>query len=147
MSSSKRIELMEIDGVMREVEIKKPEVTDIGRLILESMDKELISVPVTDVLAPADLVKEMRSKNTEQKERMEDLKTNEDDLKKFIRRKMIEEIVKRDTTNDKVIDDEKLNNAVCEMYNSFENDLQEIYKLKNKIFYDYYLCEWIAKNY
>ena len=42
------------------------------------------------------------------------------------------------------IDIDKLNNAVDKIYNDYKGDGDEIYAIKNKLFYDYYLCEWIA---
>ena len=53
---------MEVDGVVREIELRSPEIRDVGRLILEDIEtRRLISVPITEVSAPAHLVKELRS--------------------------------------------------------------------------------------
>ena len=70
---------------------------------------------------------------------------NEEKLKDYIKIKMLEEIVSiRNIGKDREEDIEKLNNAVDKIYKDCKGASKEVYALGNKIFYDYYLCEWIA---
>ena len=74
--------------------------------------------------------------------------TIEEQIKEFIRIKIMEKIMSRKSNIGKkaeeCIDIDKLNNAVDKIYNDYKGDGDEIYAIKNKLFYDYYLCEWIA---
>lgn len=74
--------------------------------------------------------------------------TNEEELKDYIRIKMIEKIISKKMNIGKnaeeCIDIEKLNNAVEKIYEDCKGDKNKIYGMKNRQFYDYYLCKWIA---